>query len=116
MGLLTKEQILAAEDRRYELVGVPEWGGTVRVGEMSALQRDRWDAALIKRREGADDLSVRALVVAFCIVDDAGAPIFTSEDVVALGAKSGKALDRVFEVAARINALTKASAEEQRGN
>lgn len=118
MGLLTKAAILAAEDRRYVVVDVPEWGGAVRVGEMSALQRDRWSLEVVRQRDsgGVNSVSVRALVVAYCAVDEQGEPLFAPEDVEALGTKNGRAVDRVFAAAAELNVLTDKAAEDQRGN
>lgn len=118
MALLTKAAILAAEDRRYETVQVPEWGGEVRVGSMTGLQRDRWEAAVLRYRSDGGDLneSVRALVVASCVVDEDGKPLFSLEDVASLGQKDARPLNRVFEVASKLNALTREAAEELRGN
>ena len=41
-GLLTREAILGAAPLRHEDVSVPEWGGVVRVSEMSGAARDTW--------------------------------------------------------------------------
>jgi hypothetical protein len=116
VALLTKAQVLAAEDRRYESVSVPEWGGELRVGVMTAVQRDRYFTAALKSREEGSDESIQALAVALCAVDETGAPIFTIEDAIGLGAKSGVALDRVFRVAARLNGLLREAVEEAKGN
>lgn len=117
MALLTADQILAAEDRRYECVEVPEWGGTVRVGSMTAAQRDRWDALIVRRRQGGeDDALIRATVVAFAAVDEGGKPVFTPDQIARLADKDARPVNRVFEVAARLNALTDDAAEEVKGN
>ena len=47
--------------------------------------------------------NLRARFVSVCIVDDDGGMIFTADDVVDLGRKSADALDRVFQVASRLN-------------
>ena len=39
-GLLSKEQILAAEDLPHKDVPVPEWKGTVRVRALTGFERD----------------------------------------------------------------------------
>ena len=116
MAMLTKEQILAAEDRRQESVEVPEWGGTVIVRTMSALQRDRWQLALMRNREDPGSVSPSAMLVASCLVNEAGEPLFTPADVAALEAKSGAALSRVFAVAAKLNVLGQKDADELKGN
>ena len=118
MAFKTAEEILAIEDRRYETVHVPEWDCDVRVASMTALQRDRWEAAVIRFRGDGGEMneSVRALVVAYCAVDENGEPVFSAEDVERLGKKDGAALDRVFEAAAGLNKLRASDAEEAKGN
>jgi hypothetical protein len=50
--LLDRAAILGADDREYELVDVPQWGGTVRVRALSGTDRDRYLQSLY---EVADD-------------------------------------------------------------
>jgi hypothetical protein len=106
--LLTREQILAADDRQYEIVDVPEWGGVVKVATMSGHARDAYDARIrAMQADGADietlTRSVRASLVSMCLVDASGQPMFTPQDMELLGSKSNVALTRVFLVAARLN-------------
>jgi len=113
--MLTKEQILSADDRKSEVVEVPEWGGSVRVSVMSAKARDMYDASLIKiigKKVEQDITNARAKLLAACIVDDHGKTLFSSADVEALGEKSTIALERVAKVAARINGLTEEAIED----
>lgn len=113
--MLTREQILAADDRHYEVVEVPEWGGSVRVATMTGAQRDAFEASLLSG--GAPDLTnARAKLVAYCCVDDSGNPLFTAADVEALGRKSAAALNRVAEVARRLNLLGEEGVEAAKGN
>lgn len=116
MALLTKSQILAAEDLKYRTVQVPEWGGEVRVGSMTGLQRDHYDAAMLEARKSGDELSLVAALIAACVVGEDGNPIFTEDDVAALGRKSNVALRRVFDAALDLNVLSPAAMETQRGN
>lgn len=102
MSLLTKEQILTANDRPYEDVEVPEWGGTVRVRLWGGAERDRWDA-LKNGKETPDN--ARAIIAAFSIVDESGALIFSTAELKALGEKSGTALDKVLEAVYRLNGI-----------
>lgn len=117
MAFLTKQQILAANDKKYAEVSVPEWGGTVRIASMSAAQRDKYEMLYLKARSGGSDgSSLRSFLVAMCIVDEAGVPVFSAADVSALGDKSGNALDRVFAACTRLNVMTDDGVEEKRGN
>ena len=41
--------------------------------------------------------NARAKLIVLCAVDEDGRPLFTSEDLRALGSKNAKPLDRLFE-------------------
>lgn len=104
--LLSKQQIDNADDRKYEDVAVPEWGGSVRIAEMSGAARDSYEASLITISNGEtkQDLSnIRAKLVSACLVDEDFKPIYSADE---LGNKSGKVLDKLFAIADRINAVT----------
>lgn len=111
---LGREDILATDDRQYNDIEVPEWGGTVRVRGMSGTQRDEYEASIIEQR-GSDRKvnlrNARAKLVARCIVDGDGRTIFTSDDVSALGRKSAVALERVFDEARRLSGMTEGDVE-----
>jgi hypothetical protein len=115
---LTRDAILQAPDLPGEDVAVPEWGGTVRVRGLSGAQRDAYEASMVIMPQspgGKPKMNMenaRAKLVAMCIVDENGSPLFTLADVEALGRKSGSALNRVYEVAQRLSGLTKADMEE----
>ena len=107
--LLTRDQILGAQDLTYEEVAVPEWGGVVRVRMMTGAERDAFEASTLVRRGKRVDLNMvnmRARLVALTVVDKAGARLFTERDVEVLAAKSSAALNRVFEAARVLNGLT----------
>jgi hypothetical protein len=114
--LLTRELILAKKNLRSEIVSVPEWGGDVRVRELTGSERDRYEAALVKMQKGgATDLTMdnaRARLVALSVVDNAGARLFREADVIALGNLSAAALSRVFDVAARLSKISAEDLEE----
>ena len=48
--LLSKDQILSADDIQSQRVPVPEWGGEVMVRGLTGSQRDQWEAGLTVRR------------------------------------------------------------------
>ena len=108
MSTLTREAILTAPDTRIELVVVPEWGGEVSVRTLTGAERD-WLEGQIVQREGKavkiNNENIRAKVCAMTICDAAGQRLFTDQDITALAAKSAAALDRVFQVAARLSGL-----------
>jgi hypothetical protein len=118
--LLTREAILAKTSLRSELVKVPEWGGTVRVREMTGAERDDYEAGLVKMQDDkSTDLTMdnaRARLVALSCIDGRGARIFSNEDVLALGKLSAAALSRVFDSAAKLSRITADDIEELAGN
>lgn len=119
MGLLGRDEILQADDLAVEDVEVPEWGGTVRVRTMTGAERDVFEQSVITRRGKKVDVimrDMRAKLVALCLIDDEGEILFSESDVRALSNKSALALNRVFEVAQRLNGLTETDIEELTGN
>lgn len=113
---LSKAEILAANDLPREVVPVPEWGGDVIVSTMTGASRDAWEAGMAGK-EGADLLKdMRARLAVACMVDEAGARLFTDADVPALSAKSAAALERVTKVAQRLNRLGAKELEDLTGN
>jgi hypothetical protein len=116
---LTRDAILAAATLRTEEVDVAEWGGVVLVRELRGRERDEWEASLAVQRGRAmvpDVANMRAKLVARCIVNGDLEPVFSQQDVAALGELSAAALDRVFEVASRLSGLSEADLEEMTGN
>lgn len=122
--VLGKDQILSAEDLNRELVEVPEWGGSVYVQAMSGVERDAYEASIIEINEDAKGNvttkrrmeNLRAKMVARCMVGEDGERLFDESEIEALGAKSAKALDRVFSVAQKLNGVSDKDLEELAGN
>ncbi|MCI0384591.1 hypothetical protein [Streptomyces sp. CNQ085] len=117
---LSAEQILGAPDLKTEDVPVPEWGGTVRVQELSGADRDKFESSFVTTSGGqavAVDsgglVGFRARLAAASIVDENGKRMFRSDaEVKRLGAKSAAALQRVCEAAMRLSGLTEQDVEE----
>lgn len=113
--MLSKEQILAADDLKHEVVHVPEWGGDVHIRVMTGTERDRFEASV--GVGGQMNLAnIRARLLSLVVCDESGKRLFADADVEALGAKSGAALDRLFAAAQRLNGLSKQDIEELQGN
>ncbi len=109
--MLTRDQILAAQDLKTETVKVPEWGGTVNVRTMDGEGRDAFEASL--QNNGKRDLkNFRAKLLAFCLVDDKGERMFSEADISALGKKSAAALTRLADVASKLNKMSEGDVEE----
>jgi hypothetical protein len=109
MMLLSKDQILEAVDLKSVTVEVPEWGGSVLVRTMTGADRDAFETSMVTvKSDGTrtpDMTNLRAKLVALTLVDEAGNRMFEVEDIPRLALKSAAALERVFEVAQRVNGL-----------
>lgn len=116
MDFLTKDQILNANDVEERIVDVTEWGGKVLVRGLTGVQRDAFEKSCIegkgKNRE-VNVINARAKLVAMAIVDPkTKEPMFTQKDVEALGKKSAKAINRVYEVATELSGIGEEEIEE----
>lgn len=116
MALLTKEAILAADDRKTEEVPVPEWGGSVMIRTLSGRERDEFESSTIKVRGGKREenfANFRARLVSLCMVDETGQRLFkTRAEIDMLGNKSVAALQRVFNKAQELNGMSEQDVEE----
>lgn len=115
MAILTKQQILDADDLKKEVVPVPEWGGEVIVTTMTGAAKDAYECSIVQFDGGkaTQNLNnVRAKLIAASVVDEQNNLLFSDKEVELLGRKSAAALDRVFAVAQRLNAVTQDDLEE----
>lgn len=115
MSVLTKDQILKADDLKVEKLTVPEWGGDIFIKVMSGAERDGFEAGCFvgrgkDRRENFQNL--RARLVAICIVDEEGKRMFNDAEAMLLGQKSAPAIDRIFTKCQEFNGLTQKDVEE----
>lgn len=121
MRSLTRDEILSADDKVIsDPIPMPEWGEDVyvRCRVISGTERDSFEAQqarLSKTDEYGFMGNTRARMVALFACDDEGAPLFTPEDALALGAKSAPALDRIFDVGREMNGWTKKDVKELEG-
>ena len=114
MTLLNFDDIVASQDKEYQDVDVPEWGGTVRIATMSGEDRDRWELSMMQADDTSErgfklnfDAYSRVRLVAMCLVDDNFNRIFvTKEQIERLSQKSGKVMDLLYDVAQRVNGIT----------
>lgn len=116
MTMLTRAAILAAEDLKSEIVDVAEWGGSVKVRMLTGAERDAIGAELIGADGKPDMRTYRLRMVAACMVGDEGAPLFGQDEIADLGRKSAAALQRVYEVAERLNTINPQAIESAEGN
>ena len=124
MTLLNFDDIVASQDKEYEDVDVPEWGGTVRIATMSGEDRDRWELSMMQADDSSErgfklnfDAYSRVRLVAMCLVDDNFNRIFvTKEQIEKLSQKSGKVMDFLYDVAQRVNGITESDIDDLEKN
>jgi hypothetical protein len=121
---LSLTAILDADDLVREAVDVPEWGGTVYVSTMTASERDSWEAGVLAGTDAGGQVQIskdalenmRARLAVLVVCNEEGTRLFTDEHVAALGAKAAPALQRIFDVAKRLNRLGEDDIAELTGN
>lgn len=115
-----RDQILQADDLERQEVEVPEWGVSVWVRGLTSAERDDYESELLEITEDGDKVlhreNARAKLLVRAVVDEDGNRVFGDEDVEALGEKSGRATDRLFDVAQELSGVTEEDVEELAGN
>jgi len=117
--LLTRDEILAVDDRKIEEVDVPEWGGKVGVVGLTGTERDELSGSLIDAKGQVNArraINLQTRLPALCMVNEQGARLFTEADVARLGQKSAAALKRVFDAAQRLSGLSETDVAEMTKN
>ncbi len=97
MALLSKAAILAAKDLKHEDVDVPEWGGAVRIQQMTGATAEEF------AKSAADGRFSITRYVAACMVDKNGDRLFSDAEVEEMGRKNAAVIQRLFKVAQRLN-------------
>ncbi|MGW2985463.1 hypothetical protein [Streptomyces goshikiensis] len=121
MALLTRAQIDTAEDRVFEDIEVPEWGGEVRLLALSGTERDAYEASMVRvgttgKVAGVNLLDASARLLAKCLVGEDFERLYTDKEVAALGARNGKVVKRLYARAQKISGLGKDAVEDAAGN
>ncbi len=118
--MLDKKTILNSDDLPREKVTIPQWGGDhIFIRTLTGSERDSFEQSCIDKRgknKEANLTNIRARLAVLTICDEDGTRLFGAGDVDALGKKSAKALDIIFEVASRLNGLGNADVEDLAGN
>jgi hypothetical protein len=116
MALLGKDDIVKAEDLVKEVVSVPEWRGEVTLRTMTAGDAMKISDLVQKDAKKPDKCAI-AVMLSKVIEGANGELLFDSEDgAAALAKKSPKVLLRLWERAAKMNALGGKDGEELEKN
>ena len=106
---LTKDAIFSLkDDLGLKAVEVPEWGGTIYLRGLRGIERDAfetsmWDGEGKDKKQNLANLRARLLVRS--ISDENGVRVFGDDDAAELGLRSGKVLDRLYDIAAALSGI-----------
>jgi hypothetical protein len=108
--ILSRDEILAANDLPTEEVPTPEWfeDGAVLVRALSAAEWIAVGRQTMHKDGATDDESMLDLMIkipALCIVDAHGQRLFTDADLDALGKKNPLPLKRIMDTVQRLSNL-----------
>ncbi len=108
--ILNREAILAAgKNFATDEVAVPEWGGSIKIRELSADKAIELGALVSK-----DEKQAMVLWVIAAVVDEAGNAVFTEADCSALGAMPAGPILKIGKAAIKLSNL--ANVEETAKN
>ena len=117
--ILSRDEILNAQDETIEEVYVAPWDGYVYVKSLSGRERDKFEKDIVdwkgKGRNTKAEMkdNIRARLVALTVVDpETKKPVFSTKDVEALGNKSAAALDTIYDAAQRLSKLSDEDVDE----
>lgn len=126
--MLTRDMILQAQDFEKEEVDIPEWGGSVFIRSMTVAASDVIQLLFIRLGGGElaanqngsirDPDALKGLKVAMvsrCLCDEKGELIFNdNEGRAILETKSNVVMDRLYDVAMRINKMGDDEVEQEK--
>lgn len=119
-ALLTKDQVLGADDRATAIVEVPEWGGSVKIRALSAWEQSQYEQSLMDVSIGRDGKPVTRMkmeganvrLAALAIQNGDGKPMFSEAE---LRGKSAGAIARIAEAVRGLSGMN-VTVEEAEGN
>ena len=133
MALLTRNQILEAKDIKTKDIEVPEWGGTIRIKQLSAKEYNDITMNMVNiRKMAAKQLSSKKnsdenledainemaiknqkiLLIIKSIVDENMKPLFTEADMELLYQKNTNVIDKIIAEIEEFNAVSSEDAKK----
>ena len=105
---LSKNAILAHDDKDIKRISVPEWGGEVCIRVLNGEERARFESIFTEKKE--DLFKVRFVACSLC--DEDGSRLFKDDEVEALAEKSSRVINRLFDACWEHSCLASASVDE----
>lgn len=113
---------IEAVARYTEYLEVPEWGGWVRIQELSGADRDSYEASIVgstRSRKGDHTLNLenaRARMVARALIDENGQRLYRDNEAYQLGTRGAAGLDRIYDRVRVISGISDQDEDELAGN
>ena len=82
---------------------------------LTGAERDAFEGSILQmnsKSRSKNYANIRARLAQISIVDEGGQRMFSELDIVSLGKKSAKALDRIFDAVQKLNGMTEDDIEE----
>ena len=106
--MLSKNAILASDDRNVKTVSVPEWGRDVCIRVLNGIERSQFETMFTEKK--VDLFKVRFVACSLC--DERGSRLFSDSEVEALGEKSAGVISRLFDVCWEHSSLSQEAVDE----
>ena len=112
--MLGRDEILAVDDLKTTVVEVPEWGGCVKVRELSAGERGHVESSILaldvngnmSLRDGADVRGTMCDVVYKAAIKDDDTPLFVNaSDLKRLTGKNANAIQRIYDAVMELSGV-----------
>lgn len=114
--MLTIEQIRERQKFPIERVEIPEWGGCVFVRTLKAGEGDAYEESLRNSKGKSSLRGARAKLVVLCACDESGRRLFDDSHVEEISNWPKGPVDRIVEVAMRLNRMAREEVEDLVGN
>ncbi len=112
-GALDRSAILGVHDREVVAIEMPEWGGRVYLRSITAAVREKWEIAISGE---ARRVNIRAKYLILALCNEDGDLLFDDNDILKLDEKAAAPMERLFDVALRMNGMHPDSAAELEKN
>jgi hypothetical protein len=120
LELMSKDDILGIEDRRYKIVHVRAWNNRpVRIQSLTSREREEYENSITVQGESGTKTNIITARAKLCVrimVDKDGRRIMDDSYIGALANKSADAIGQIFEEGSKFSAITKKDVEELAGN